>query len=210
MPSNSHNIAFDLGGVVIALSYENAIRRFEEIGLTDARQHLDAFHQHGIFGDLERGRISAEVFREELSKIIGRQLTMDECFYAWHGYVESVPQRNLDMLLRLRQQGYNVCLLSNTNPFMMQWACSPAFDGGHHPIGYYFDRLYLSYECKVMKPSPEIFRMMLEGQQATADETLFIDDSPNNCAAAEALGIHTLCPQNNEDWIPALKAYLKL
>lgn len=210
MPSNSHNIAFDLGGVVIALSYENAIRRFEEIGLTDARQHLDAFHQHGIFGDLESGRISAEVFRAELSRIIGRQLTMDECFYAWHGYVESVSQRNLDMLLRLRQQGYKVCLLSNTNPFMMQWACSPAFDGGHHPIGYYFDRLYLSYECKVMKPSPEIFRMMLEGQQATADETLFIDDSPNNCAAAEALGIHTLCPHNNEDWIPALKAYLKL
>ena len=210
MPSNSHNIVFDLGGVVIALSYENAIRRFEEIGLTDARLHLDAFHQHGIFGDLERGRISAEVFREELSKIIGRQLTMDECFYAWHGYVESVPQRNLDMLLRLRQQGYKVCLLSNTNPFMMQWACSPAFDGGHHPIGYYFDRLYLSYECKVMKPSPEIFRMMLEGQQATADETLFIDDSPNNCAAAQALGIHTLCPQNNEYWIPALKAYLNM
>ena len=210
MPSNSHNIAFDLGGVVIALSYENAIRRFEEIGLTDARQHLDAFHQHGIFGDLESGRISAEVFRAELSKIIGRQLTMDEGFYAWHGYVESVPQRNLDMLLRLRQQGYKVCLLSNTNPFMMQWACSPAFDGGHHPIGYYFDRLYLSYECKVMKPSPEIFRMMLEGQQATADETLFIDDSPNNCAAAEALGIHTLCLHNNEDWIPALKSYLKL
>ena len=210
MPSNSHNIAFDLGGVVIALSYENAIRRFEEIGLTDARQHLDAFHQHGIFGDLESGRISAEVFREELSRIIGRQLTMDECFYAWHGYVESVPQRNLDMLHRLRQQGYKVCLLSNTNPFMMQWACSPAFDGGHHPIDYYFDRLYLSYECKVMKPSPEIFRMMLEGQQATADETLFIDDSPNNCAAAEALGIHTLCPHNNEDWIPALKAYLNM
>ena len=210
MLSNNHNIAFDLGGVVIALSYENAIRRFEEIGLTDARQHLDAFHQHGIFGDLESGRISAEVFREELSKIIGRQLTMDECFYAWHGYVESVPQRNLDMLLRLRQMGFKVCLLSNTNPFMMQWACSPAFDGGHHPIDYYFDRLYLSYECKVMKPSPEIFRMMLEGQQATADETLFIDDSPNNCAAAEALGIHTLCPHNNEDWIPALKAYLKL
>ena len=210
MPSNNHNLAFDLGGVVIALSYENAIRRFEEIGLTDARQHLDAFHQHGIFGDLESGRISAEVFREELSKIIGRQLTMDECFYAWHGYVESVPQRNLDMLLRLRQMGFKVCLLSNTNPFMMQWASSPAFDGGHHPIDYYFDRLYLSYECKVMKPSPEIFRMMLEGQQATADETLFIDDSPNNCSAAQALGIHTLCPHNNEDWIPALKSYLKL
>ena len=209
MPSTIKNIAFDLGGVVLALSYENAIKTFEEIGLRDARQHLDAFHQHGIFGDLECGKISAEVFREELSRIIGRQLTADECFYAWHGYVESVPQRNLDMLLQLRQQGYKVCLLSNTNPYMMQWARTPAFDGGHHPIDYYFDHLYLSYECKVMKPSPEIFQMMLNGQQATADETLFIDDSPKNCAAAEALGIHTLCPQNKEDWIPALKNYTK-
>lgn len=202
------NIAFDLGGVVIALSYENAIRTFEEIGLPDARQHLDAFHQHGIFGDLESGRVTEEEFRTELSRIIGRELTTDECFYAWHGYVESVPQRNLDMLLRLRQQGYKVCLLSNTNPFMMQWACSPAFDGGHHPIDYYFDRLYLSYECRVMKPSPDIFHQMLSGQQSTAEETLFIDDSPANCAAAEALGIRTLCPQNNEDWTPILNEYL--
>ena len=37
------NIAFDLGGVVIALSYEQAVKRFEEIGLSDARKHLDAF-----------------------------------------------------------------------------------------------------------------------------------------------------------------------
>ena len=202
------NIAFDLGGVVIALSYENAIKTFEEIGLCDARQHLDAFHQHGIFGDLESGKITAGEFREELSHIIGRELTADECFYAWHGYVESVPQRNLDMLLRLRQQGYKVCLLSNTNPYMMQWACTPAFDGGRHPIDYYFDNLYLSYQCKVMKPSPEIFQQMLSGQQATPDETLFIDDSPKNCAAAEALGIQTLCPQNNEDWTAILNEYL--
>ena len=33
---NIRNIAFDLGGVVLALSYENAIKKFEEIGLLDA------------------------------------------------------------------------------------------------------------------------------------------------------------------------------
>ena len=66
------NIAFDLGGVVIALSYENAIRTFEAVGLPDARQHLDAFHQHGIFGDLERGQVTEEEFRVALSRIIGR------------------------------------------------------------------------------------------------------------------------------------------
>ena len=202
------NIAFDLGGVVMALNYENAVMCFEEIGLKDARNHLDAFHQHGIFGQLEDGSISKAEFLQELSKLIGRDVTPKECFYAWHGYVDHVPQRNLETLLDLRAQGYKVCLLSNTNPYMMDWVCSPEFDGMGHPINYYFDALYLSYECRMMKPRAEIFQMMLDGQKATAEETLFIDDSPTNVAAAEALGIKTLCPQNNEDWTGKLKALL--
>ena len=51
------NIAFDLGGVVISLSYEKAVKRFEEIGLHEAHKHLDAFCQQGIFGDLGKGLI---------------------------------------------------------------------------------------------------------------------------------------------------------
>ena len=202
------NIAFDLGGVVIALSYEQAVKRFEEIGLSDARKHLDAFCQQGIFGDLEKGLITPEQFRTEISRLVGRELSHDECRYAWHGYVEAVPQRNLQMLLRLRQLGYKVCLLSNTNPYMMQWAMSNEFDGNGHSIEYYFDHLYLSYQCKQMKPSPEIFRMMLEGQQSSPEETLFIDDGQKNIEAAKALGIQTLFPKNNEDWTKPLAKLL--
>jgi putative hydrolase of the HAD superfamily len=202
------NIAFDLGGVVIALSYEQAVRRFEEIGLKDARQHLDAFHQRGIFGDLERGIITTEEFRIELGKLIGREVTYDECLYAWHGYVEYVPQKNLQMLLKLRQLGYKVCLLSNTNPFMMQWAMSNEFDGNGHSMDYYFDNLYLSYKYKYMKPSPEIFKIMLEGQQSSAEETLFIDDGQKNVEAAKELGMKTLFPENNEDWTKPLAKLL--
>ncbi len=202
------NIAFDLGGVVIALSYEQAVRRFEEIGLKDARQHLDAFHQRGIFGDLERGIITTEEFRIELGKLIGREVTYDECLYAWHGYVEYVPQKNLQMLLKLHQLGYKVCLLSNTNPFMMQWAMSNEFDGNGHSMDYYFDNLYLSYKYKYMKPSPEIFKIMLEGQQSSAEETLFIDDGQKNVEAAKELGMKTLFPENNEDWTEPLAKLL--
>ena len=205
--SKIRNIAFDLGGVVLALSYEQAVRRFEEIGLKDARQRLDAFEQKGIFGDLESGRITAEDFRRQLGLLVGRELTMEECYTAWHGYVEHVPQRNLEAIMDLRARGYKVCLLSNTNPFMMQWA-NRDFDGQGHPIGYFFDALYLSYECKVMKPRREIFEIMLRGQQALPEETVFVDDGPRNVEAAAALGMHTLCPQNNEDWTAPLNDVL--
>ena len=202
------NIAFDLGGVVLALSYEEAVRRFEEIGLQDARKQLDAFEQKGIFGDLESGRIDEEDFRRELSVMVGRPLTMDECYYAWHGYVDYVPQRNLEAILKLRAQGYQVCLLSNTNPFMMQWA-EKDFDGKGHPISYFFDAMYLSFECKVMKPRREIFEMMLKGQQAKAEETILVDDGPCNVEAAAALGMHTLCPHDNEDWTAPLEELIR-
>ena len=136
---NIKNIAFDLGGVVLALSLEGAIRTFEKMGLVDARERLDAFQQRGVFADLESGRIGKEEFRQEMCRLIGREVTMQECYDAWHGYVDHVPQRNLDMLLRLRQKGYKVCLLSNTNPFMTMWTDSPAFDSQGRPMSYFFD-----------------------------------------------------------------------
>ena len=202
------NIAFDLGGVVLALSYEQAVKRFEEIGLKDARQRLDAFEQKGIFGALESGQITTEDFRRELSMLVGRTLTMDECCWAWHGYVDHVPKRNLEAILSLRARGYKVCLLSNTNPFMMQWA-DKDFDGEGHPISYFFDAMYLSYQCGVMKPHREIFEMMLRGQQSLPQETLFVDDGERNVQAAAALGMLTLCPHDNEDWIQPLEQLLK-
>lgn len=202
------NIAFDLGGVVLALSYEQAVRRFEEIGLRNARQHLDAFEQKGIFGDLESGRITAEDFRRELSLLTGRELTDEACYQAWHGYVDYVPKRNLEAILSLRARGYKVCLLSNTNPYMMQWA-ERDFDGEGHPISDFFDAMYLSYQCGVMKPRREIFEMMLKGQQAKAEETIFVDDGPRNVEAAAALGMHTLCPHDNEDWTEPLEELIR-
>ena len=194
------NIAFDFGGVVLALSLEGAIKTFEKIGVKDARQRLDAFHQKGVFEDLEAGRISMEEFRVAMCQLVGKEVSLQDCYEAWHGYVDYVPQQNLDMLLRLRGKGYQVCLLSNTNPFMMMWAESPEFDGQGHPVSYYFDKLYLSYQCGIMKPAPKIFQIMLEGQNALPEETLFIDDSETNVKVAQSLGIHTLCPHDNEDW----------
>lgn len=207
MARNIRNIAFDLGGVVIELNMEQAIKAFERIGMKDARLQLDAYTQKGLFADLESGKIDTEAFREGLSRIVGRELSMEDCYEAVHAYVGRVQKNGLKRILELRKKGYLVCLLSNTNPLMMQWVDSNDFDGEGHPISYYFDKLYLSYECKAMKPSPEIFKMMLDGQGAHPGETLFIDDSQKNVETAASLGILTLCPKNGQDWtlLPEIK-----
>lgn len=201
---NKMHVVFDLGGVVFRLDKMIAIERFKEIGVARVEEYLDDYAQKGIFGELEEGLISAEQYREQLSRIVGKELTMAQLEYAWTGYAAELYQRNFDALLRLRREGFPVALLSNTNPFMMKWARSNAFDGHGHSLDYYFDRLYLSYEMRMMKPSPEIFKAMIEGEQTTPNNILFIDDSARNCEASAALGIQTLNPDNGGDWRPAV------
>ncbi len=194
------NLVFDLGGVIITIDQPTAVKRFTELGLVDAAKRLDPYTQAGFFGDLEEGKITAEEFRQLLSDAVGHELTLDQCEYAWRGYVSELPMRNLKALEELRKQGFRLILLSNTNPFMMHWALSDQFSGDGHSLADYFDALYLSFREKVMKPSEQIFRNMLVGEKIFPDETLFIDDSPRNVAAASELGIHTFCPENGSDW----------
>lgn len=204
-----HNLIFDLGGVVITLDQSQAVRRFETLGVKDAEQQLNAYAQEGIFGDLEGGKIDAETFRLELSKLTGREATHGECAFAWQGYAKEVPARNLDALVRLRQEGYRLILLSNTNPYMMEWVNSTEFDGRGHGIGYYFDALYLSYQMRLMKPSQDIFHRLLMTEQILPSECLFIDDGPRNVAAASQMGFRTFCPENGADWTQEIYEYIK-
>ena len=202
------NIIFDLGGVVMTLSHPGGVKRFKELGVADAEKQLDPYTQTGIFGDLEGGRISAEEFRLALSKMVGREVTFEECKYCWLGYRADLPKRNLDVLKKLRREGYRLILLSNTNPFMMDWAESGEFDGEGNSIHHYFDALYMSYRVKAMKPSEYFFRYVLEKEGIKPEETLFLDDGPRNVAMASDMGIHTFCPENGSDWTDEIYKYL--
>lgn len=193
-------IIFDLGGVIITLDQPQAVRRFVEIGLKDAEKRLDPYTQSGMFGDLECGRISAEEFRQEFSRLAGKEVTYEECRYGWLGYAKEVPRRNLEALRRLREEGYRLVLLSNTNPYMMSWVNSPDFDGNGHSIEDYMDACYLSYQLGCMKPDERFFRKVIQAEQTPPSEMLFLDDGLRNVEVAEKLGIHTICPKNGEDW----------
>ena len=203
------NIIFDLGGVIVTISQDEAIRRFKALGLADAERQLDPYTQSGIFGDLEEGLITAEDFRRELSIQTGREQTFETCRWAWLGYRADLPGRNLRALRRLRDEGYRLILLSNTNPFMMSWALSGEFDGEGHSLEDYFDGLYLSYRLKKMKPSEAFFHHVMLSEKIAPGETLFVDDGPRNVAAASQLGIRTYCPANGDDWTKEIYGYLR-
>lgn len=193
-------ILFDLGGVIYTSDRHEAARRFGSLGLKDAENQLNMYTQTGLFGALEEGKISDKEFVAQLSDKVGKSLSWDDCRLAWLGYATFLPQRNLDVLLRLRHMGFRLALASNTNPFMMSWIDCCDFDGKGNSIRSYLDELYVSYKIKALKPSPVFFEYILQKEKVQAENVLFIDDGPRNVEAAHSLGIHTVLAVNGEDW----------
>ena len=199
---------FDLGGVIMTIDQPSAVERFKEIGLKDADTRLDPYTQSGIFGDLEEGKITDREFIAELSKLVGRELSYDECKYAWRGYTKEVPMRNIKVLDKLKSMGYRLILISNTNPFMMDWAMSSDFSGDGRPLSAFFDSLYMSYKMKVMEPNERMFCEIIRQEGINPEETLFVDDGPKNVSMGKALGLKTFCPKNGEDWTNEIMKFI--
>lgn len=201
------NIVFDLGGVLMELDRNRAVRRFEEIGVKDAEELIGMYGQKGIFLEIENGKIDLDTYCQKLREHTGQPLTYEQIQYAWMGFVVDVPQCLLDYLLELRKT-YKVYLLSNTNPIIQSWARSEQFTPAGRPIAAYFDKMYTSYEVGAIKPDRAIFDYMINDSQLIPAETLFIDDGGSNIQIGQEYGFHTYQPKNGEDWREAVQAIL--
>ncbi len=69
----------------------------------------------------------------------------------------------------------------------------------------YFEKAYLSYEMKLLKPDPAIFRAMTADAGMEPERTLFIDDGPRNVETARELGFQVYKPEPEEDFTPMLR-----
>ena len=197
-----------MGGVIFRQDSEEAFRRFREVGL-DPEKYMGAFGQKEFFLDVENGKIDADTFCRKMAEASGREhVSWEEAQHCWLGFLKEVPVERLHYLLELKKH-YHVCLLSNTNPFMMSFTRSSKFSSDGKPISFYFDTLFCSYEMKAYKPDSEIFIKALDTDKMISDETLFLDDSMKNIVAAQRLGIQTLYVKTNEDWRDRLTLVLQ-
>ena len=199
MTKKIKNIVFDLGGVILTLDRNEAVRRFLATGLEQAEDLLDPYHQKGIFLELEEGKLSREDFYQAIRQIAGKPIAAEAIDYGWLGFVKEVPESKLDLLDSLRKD-YQLYLLSNTNPIIMGWATSPLFSSRKKSLDQYFDNMYLSYKIGFTKPDRRIYQYMLQDSGIDPRETLFIDDGTANIEAGKNLGMLTYQPENGEDF----------
>lgn len=184
------NIIFDLGGVLVGLDKDRCVEAFHKIGASDIAYFVDEHRVESLFYDSEVGNISQEEFCRRVREITNRDIKDEDIVWAWNELLTGIPDFKKECLLRLRDK-YRLFLLSNTN--VMHWTkCSrdffPYCDWG---VDDYFDQTFLSYEMHLIKPSDAIFIQVLKEAGIKAEETLFVDDSEDNCRMARTLGITT-------------------
>lgn len=185
------NVIFDLGGVVIDLDRDRAVRALETLGLKDADDMLGLYRQKEPFLGLETGRVKAgeffDLLREQCPGATDTMLTT-----AFNEFLVDIPVERLEMLRRMRMAGYRIFVLSNTNPVMYNSWIASAFRKESGTINDYFDGIVTSFQELTCKPDPEIFATVLRRYGLDPACTLMLDDSDANCRAAAGVGMHAL------------------
>jgi putative hydrolase of the HAD superfamily len=78
----------------------------------------------------------------------------------------------------------------------------------HHTLLDHFDRIAISAEIGVMKPSAKAYQAILAMLDLPATACVFVDDQPGNIDAAEALGMRGIVFRDNPSCIAKLTRLL--
>ncbi len=203
------NVLFDFGGVFVRLTKEICVSRFKKIGIHDADDLLDPYHQQGLFLRLEEGALDEDAFTSAINTTYGISVTPEEIKHALLGFVGNIQQEKFRYLKEDWPKGVRRFLVSNINPFIWSYARSGTMIDDGCSIDDYFDAIFTSYECKICKPNKSLFELIIRKTGIRPEETLFIDDGQANVAMARTLGFVTYCPDNGEDWRPIIDKMLK-
>lgn len=184
------NIVFDIGNVLAGFVWQEYYRSF---GFTEEifEKLADATVRSDFWDELDRGKLSDDQLLEGfIQNDPSIEKEIREVFQNLKGivcrYDYAVP-----WIRELKKRGYGVYFISNFARKAHE-ECLEALD--------FLDEMdggILSYQEKLIKPSPEIYQLLCRRYGVRADECIFIDDTVRNVEAAikegmKGITFHTL------------------
>ena len=189
--SEIKNLLLDLGGVVLNVDYHKMVDVFKEYGIMNFDKHFTQAKQVEIIDKFEEGKCTIEEFRNGIRDLINVDLTDKQIDNAWFSMILDLPKERIELIGLLKLK-YNVYLFSNTNELhieLLKKRYEEEF--GFDIFQMLFTKAYFSNEIKMRKPHPESFQWLLNDAEIKAEETLFIEDSPQHIEGAKKVGLNT-------------------
>ena len=195
---------FDLGNVILPFEHRQiAVKLHETSRIQDRFTPDDLFKflfdmDRGLVNPYEEGLMSSVDFFAKLREKYKLELEFDEFKDIWNIIFQEDSEVN-DAILYLKNKGYPVFLLSNTNELHFSYIME------RYPIVHSLDEWILSYEVGAKKPKQKIYDSIFEKTDTTRGEVLYIDDVPEYVEAAINYGLQGLVFKNAKDVWELLK-----
>ena len=189
-------VVFDIGNVLIEWQPE----RFYDATIGPAAREVmfAEVDLHGMNDAIDRGA----PWRETIITWADRYPHHRDKIMLWHDrwidMASPVIPRSVRLLRRLRKKGVAVYALSN---FGVQ---TFAYAETQYDFLAEFDRRYISGHMKTIKPEPEIYAAVEADCGLPPKSLLFVDDRPDNIAAAARRGWQTHLFDGPDRWAARL------
>lgn len=198
------NIIFDFGNVLITFDQEKIISQFtsEEKEKEFIRKEIINSPEWVGYGLIDSGYITED---DAINLINDRSNNKykDLVYQFLKNYNKYmyIQQEIIDKIKDLKNKGYKIYMLSNTNHYM--------YEKYIKDIEYLFDGIVLSYKIHAVKPNNYIYEYIIKKYNLTPEETLFIDDNEKNIFKANEFGIQgrKVKQDSIEDIMQILKEY---
>jgi len=195
------NLIFDLGGVVIDLQIDQALKEFSDLSGKTFDEIKNNYFRPDFFYEYEKGLISDEEFKQSLKGFLERTIDDEQIERAWNLMLGKINPARVDMLKRL-SGSHKIYLLSNTNAMHVKRFNEILFETtGVRNMDEIFHKAYYSNEVNMRKPDDDIFLHVLEDSGLRAEESVFLDDTVENLETAQKLGINTFQVTYPDLWL---------
>ncbi len=193
-------VLFDMGRVLVHYDHQTTMASTAALWDVPLAALRDVMQEVG--DALGIGDMDAEAFHKFLSTRFGLA-TQFEPFLAAFGAGIQRDEAALAYALSLQARpGVTVAVISNTNDAHVRWLDELV------PELQEFDLVMMSNEVGLAKPDPAIFETALELLELAPQQTIFVDDSAANVAAARALGMAGIVHTDWAETRPQLDAWL--
>ena len=188
-------VFLDIGGVLIGLDNEPALKRISEFSRLEVQEFTRRLNENSRIAAYEAGELTTEEFFEHHCELLEMKITLEEFKEIWSSvFVFDSPANGMVSpgLFEELKRNCRLIALSNTNEMQFTYLVSC-----HPLVGQFHDQI-LSYQMGCLKPDPEIYRLALHKAGCSPSATLFVDDLPENVEAARRLGIQGVLFEGEE------------
>ena len=183
--NNIKVLAFDLGRVLFDFDYNIALNKIKDRITVPAEDIIHALFHENFTDDFERGLVSPEDFYLKFKEKTGLSLSYEEFVPVWSDIF--IPKKESISLVRSLRRHYKVFLISNINVLHYRFLKERFGE-----VFSLFDAQILSFEVKQLKPSKQIYDILLEKAEARPDELVYIDDRADLISQAREQGLNCI------------------